>query len=548
MINNNRILAVVPARKNSKEIPNKNLKLFDNIPLIGHTLKKLQNISIIDKIVVTTDCDEITNYCKIFKKVEIKIRNRKLAKDSITLDPVVLDVIKEHINYDYMITFQPTSPLLSEISIIKGIQNFIKSKKDTLISCSDARHLIWYKKNKSFIPFYKERVNRQNLSPLLKETGGMIGCKLDYIKINKTRINQNSIYLFEIDNNESIDIDSYNDWILAEEIKKQKKIGIILIGNKKKGLGHVFSGLSFASKLRSKPIFFIHNDENIAIERIKQSNYPYIIYENLKDLEKELYKNKIKIILNDTLDTQINYLKILKSNNRFVVTFEDLGEGSEIADLSFNALYENSLKDKKHFFGYKYLNLRDEFLFAKKTIIKKDIQKVLIVFGGTDPNETTQKVINYINEERYEYLHFTIIVGHGNKNYEKIIEKVKNKRNIKVLNSVNRISEFISNSDLMISSNGRTVYEACCIGTPLIVISQNERELMHTFGKVSKTTINLGLYSSISKKIFQKNFDMLISDFEYRKRINQRMLSYDLTKGTNRILKKIFDVYKESNL
>lgn len=545
MLKEKKIIAVIPARGGSKGIPNKNLKLFNNKPLIGHIIEKLLQITYIDKIVVSTDSEEIINYCSNFN-VTIIERSDNLSNDKATLDPVIEDVLlKENEKFDYVLTFQPTSPLINISSIKKGIEEFIKSNKNTIMTCIDARHLMWtYNEKKEYSPLYEERVNRQDLKPILKETGGIIGSKTGFLLENKTRVDPKSIFMYEIDENEGIDIDNYSDWILAEEIAKEKKIGIIVIGNKKKGLGHVFRGVSIANRLKTKPIFYLREDEELGIEKISDSNYPFRIFEDNTDLIKKLEKDKIQIVFNDTLDTEVEYMNNIKKTCNFLVTFEDLGEGSEIADLSFNALYENSIKDKKHFFGYKYLDLRDEFIYAKKNKINTRVENVLIVFGGTDPNNTTFNVFNYL-KEKYHEINFTIVVGPGFQEFEKLKKEVLKYKNFKILKSVNKMSKFISETDLMISSNGRTVYEACSLGTPLMIISQNERELMHTFGKVSKTAVNLGLFSSLKKEIFLKEFNNICNNFELRKRISERMLKYDLTSGIDRIIKKTFDEFEK---
>lgn len=539
MIKGKKILAVVPARGNSKGIPNKNLKLFNGKPLIGNILEKLVSIDEIDKVVVSSDSDEILNYSSLFREVKLIKRPEKLAIDSATLDPVILHVVGSlDENYDYVITFQPTSPLISKDSIVNGIKEFIDSKKNTLISCVDARHLMWTKKEDNFIPMYKNRVNRQQLDPIFKETGGMIGSKVDFFKQFKTRVDPKLIFLYELLEEEAIDIDSYNDWILCEEILKQEKVGFVVLGNRKKGLGHVYRCLAIANRLKQKPIFFLRKEEKLGFEKIDSSFYDVIQYVDDKDLFQKIKENNIKIIINDTLDTKKSYMRELAKLG-FLVTFEDLGEGSDYANLSFNALYESSLNDKKHFFGYKYVDLRDEFLYAKKNDIKDVVKEVLIVFGGTDPNNMTSKVFNYL-KDKYQYLNFTIVLGPGYLNSQELEQEVKDYSNFRILKSVKKMSDLISSSDIMISSNGRTVYEACSIGTPLLVVSQNEREIKHTFGEVSKTVINLGLFSSLTEEKFLKAFDKLKNDFELRKELNKRMLSYKLELGLDRIIDKIF--------
>lgn len=545
MINNKKIIAVIPARGGSKGIPNKNLKLFNNKPLIGHIIETLLDINIIDKVIVSSDSDSILNYCSRYKKLTCQKRDQNLADDKTTLDEVIYESVKNLTEeFDYIFTFQPTSPLIKKETIITALSSFIKSEKNSIITCVDNRHLMWTSEKNKYKPLYEKRVNRQELPPLLKENGAIIGCKKEILLKKNSRIDPNSIFLYELDEYESIDIDSYADWILAEEISKIENIGIIVIGDKKRGLGHIYRGISIANRLRTKPTFYIQKDQKIGIEKINESNYPLQKYSSEKELLELLEKDNIKIIFNDTLDTSKEYIAKLKECNRFVVTFEDLGSGSDYADISFNALYESSLTHEKNYFGYKYFDLRDEFIYEKPTKINKVVKNVLIVFGGTDPSNTTEKIIDYIKEEKYNNFNFTIVVGPGNINFENIKNKISNSKNFSLIKNTNCMSKLISNSDLMISSNGRTVYEACSLGTPLITISQNEREIMHTFGKISKTTINLGLTENLTKEYFLKEFNRVIHVFELRKRLHNNMLKINLKEGIDNIINKTFREYK----
>ena len=112
----------------------------------------------------------------------------------------------------------------------------------------------------------------------------------------------------------------------------------------------------------------------------------------LTDLQVIDSKNNIYIL--DILDTSINLITALKRHNK-VITFEDLGPGSEHANLVINALYKQKKITKNHYYGHKYVELRDEFQHTKY-IINQNIKNILITFGGTDPTNSTYTVLNAI--------------------------------------------------------------------------------------------------------------------------------------------------------
>jgi len=254
MYRNKKILAIIPARGGSKGIVNKNMKLMDGKPLIAYILETLSNVDLIDEVVVTSDDDNILNYCKEYKSVKCIKRSKELSKDEVTLDPVVYDAfsnLPRKENFDYIFTFQPTSPLLKKSTISRAIKKIADESMDTLISVVDDRHLTWSVENGKPSANYKKRVNRQNLPLNFRETGGIIACSSK--KITKNNRIGSKVVLFEISEEESIDIDNYYNWILAEEIIKQPNIGIVVTGNKNTGLGHVYRQLTLANRLRTKP-------------------------------------------------------------------------------------------------------------------------------------------------------------------------------------------------------------------------------------------------------------------------------------------------------
>ncbi len=75
-----RVLAIIPARQNSKRLRLKNFKEFGGKPLFMHTVDKLKKIKSINRIVISTDNKKITKY-KLPKKAEIILRNKKLSND-----------------------------------------------------------------------------------------------------------------------------------------------------------------------------------------------------------------------------------------------------------------------------------------------------------------------------------------------------------------------------------------------------------------------------------------------------------------------------------
>ncbi len=89
-----KFLALIPARKGSKSIKNKNFKKFNSKPLIWWTIKSSKKSKFIDKIVVSTDCKKIKNF-SIKNKVEVPfLRPKKISNDKSTAKQVIDHTLK----------------------------------------------------------------------------------------------------------------------------------------------------------------------------------------------------------------------------------------------------------------------------------------------------------------------------------------------------------------------------------------------------------------------------------------------------------------------
>ena len=83
MINKKKILAIVPARQNSKRLKNKNFLNFGGRPLLDFTVEKLLKIKIIDKIIITTDKKNLKLNLKKIKKLNIIIDQKNFQPQSL---------------------------------------------------------------------------------------------------------------------------------------------------------------------------------------------------------------------------------------------------------------------------------------------------------------------------------------------------------------------------------------------------------------------------------------------------------------------------------
>jgi UDP-2,4-diacetamido-2,4,6-trideoxy-beta-L-altropyranose hydrolase len=553
MVNYPNILAIIPARGGSKGIPKKNTKLLAGKPLIAYTIESSLNSKKIANVVVSTEDEVISKISELYGAEVIK-RPKELAEDHIPLDPVIFHTFKAIENkgtqYDIIITIQPTSPLISTKTIDEAIETFIEKNCDTLISVKAEPHLYWKKQNNDFFPLYEERKNRQYLEPIFKETGSILITKRDIISENN-RIGSN-LQLFEVPSKESIDIDNYHDWIIAENELSKKTIVFRVDGGPEIGMGHVFRALTLADKmfLNHDVYFLMDNHKKLGIEKIKASHYPLIVFDNEKEMYKQLKQLNPDIVINDILDTDAKYISELKAMGYFVVNYEDLGEGSDYADLVINSLYENTYPPDNHYYGYKYVCLRDEFQQIPSKVVTESVNCILITFGGTDPNNLTLRTLKAISKlDNIKHVQINVVIGMGYSSKEELSafakQLVQEGFQINVKENVLMMAYEIYNADIVITSNGRTIYEITSIGTPFISIAQNERESKHLFVHFLRGIMYLGMAYKVSEDDIYMALTGLLNNPQLRKKVNKSLQKIDLLDGINQNIKLIEEKHSE---
>jgi CMP-N-acetylneuraminic acid synthetase len=219
-------LIVIPARGGSKGIPQKNIRFLNSKPLISYVLKTAISLGKDFEVVVSTDNLEISHIASLYG-VQIINRPSNLADDNSTLDPVINHAViememKNKRLYDCVITIQPTSPLLTNKSLIDAIKFFESNNLDTVISVVNKPHLSWTEKNGKIFKNYEQRLNRQLLPKNYLETGAFLITKRTFVT-SSNRIGDN-VSIFELSEKEAIDIDSPQDWWIAEKFLRKKNI------------------------------------------------------------------------------------------------------------------------------------------------------------------------------------------------------------------------------------------------------------------------------------------------------------------------------------
>ncbi len=141
------IVAIIPARGGSKRIPKKNIKLFAGKPIISYSLKAAQETNLFDRVIVSTDSEEIVEVAKSFGAEAPFIRPTELADDFVGTIPVLIHALswlnKHESAADYFCCIYATAPLMQPEYIKKGYDIIMGKNATTAFSVTTFPHPIF---------------------------------------------------------------------------------------------------------------------------------------------------------------------------------------------------------------------------------------------------------------------------------------------------------------------------------------------------------------------------------------------------------------------
>lgn len=540
-----KIIAVIPARGGSKGIPRKNVRLMNNRPLISYAIRTALRTETIADVLVSTDDEEIADIAGMYG-AQVIHRPAHLAGDDVTLDPVIHHAVsvyeEQNGSVDVVITMQPTSPLLKPETFDQALCSFFDMKVDTMISAVNKPHLSWGEKDGTYFPLYEKRLNRQYLPKHLMETGAFVITKREFVT-EHSRLGKN-INLYEVPEEESVDIDDYADWTICEMRLNRRKIVIRTDGYPEIGLGHIYRSILLFDNLTEHEVLIVVSEKSkLGMQKLEKRFIQYRVVKDDAAFVELMKQERPDVLINDVLDTTEGYMLAVKPWADRIVNIEDMGDGGKAADAVINALYERTASDEpcygghKYYWGHKYYCLRDEFLMTEPQKFSEDVKQVLIVFGGTDPGRYTEKVLQVIRSMPADLpIVYQFVLGLGfnrDQEFEQAVAQCGH--DVRVIKDVKVISTYMAESDIAISSQGRTMYELATMKVPTIILAQNDRETTHEFGYMKNGFINLGNGNEVEEDTLRETLLWLIHTPQIREQMKESMEKLNLSDGIVRV-------------
>lgn len=222
MTKQNKYLAIIPARGGSKRLPRKNVLSLAGKPLIAWSIEAALASRAIDKVVVSSDDDEILSVAADYP-VDLIKRHDYLATDTATSFDAIKHAIGLYPDYEYTVLLQPTSPLRSATHIDEAIKLLEDKQADAVISVCETEHNpLWSNtlpEDANMGAFLRDEVlnmRSQDLPAYYRLNGAIYICKTaELLKKNKFFLKEN-IYAYVMDQKSSVDIDTMMDFRWAE--------------------------------------------------------------------------------------------------------------------------------------------------------------------------------------------------------------------------------------------------------------------------------------------------------------------------------------------
>jgi len=226
VINNKKVIVMIPARIGSKRIPKKNLRLIDGKPLISYIIETIKKADIFDEIYLNGD-DIIFKQIADEYGVKFYHRDKKYSTDKSTNDEFALDFI-ENIEGDILYQILPTSPLIEVNEIKNFIEYMLTNDLETLISVEYKQIASLYDNKCLNFDKYKKNPPSQEMIPIKAYATVLMAWEYNSFKDNMSKYGcayhggDSKIDYYQVKGLSTIDIDNEEDFLLAEAIIKAK--------------------------------------------------------------------------------------------------------------------------------------------------------------------------------------------------------------------------------------------------------------------------------------------------------------------------------------
>lgn len=217
-------IAIITARGGSKRIPRKNIKDFLGSPIIKYSIEAALNSNCFDEVMVSTDDEEIALIAKELGASVPFMRTNDNSNDFATTADVIFEVLNTYKNrgeeFEYCCCIYPTAPFVTAEKLTQAFSKLIETKADSLVPIVSFSFPILrsFKIEDGLVKMnWPEHMSTrsQDLPPAYHDCGQFYFVKTDSF-LNTKKLYSDFMVPFEMPESEVQDIDTEEDWKLAE--------------------------------------------------------------------------------------------------------------------------------------------------------------------------------------------------------------------------------------------------------------------------------------------------------------------------------------------
>ena len=526
------LLAIVPARGESRGVPNKNLRSLGDRPLVAHTLEAVVASGVADRMIVSSEHEPVLRWA-VLHGYEVHERPAELAEDGVSLSAVAAQLADELDWTGDVALCPPSSPFRSADTIRRAVQAFRASPDvGSLATAVREHHPFWLDEHDDLAratPLFAQRGDgAQARFMLLRETGSLQLVRAALLRDGREMATDRHV-LFETAVGESLSIEANDDLVLARRRIERGTVVFRLRANTRVGSGHIYHCLQLADELADQRLCFLLVDcDPFVSELIDEHGYERRTETDLTADLAALVGDGPGLVVNDVLDTTEREVLIQRAAGYRVVNVEDLGPGARLADWVVNALYPVDEAGAPNVsWGPAYATLRTEFLHLPPKVIRERPRRVLITFGGTDPGRLGPRCARLLHG-RLSDVEIRVVVGHSAPHDDF-------PPGIEVAHRVRSMAAEMIDADLVLTSAGRTVYEAAATGTPVAVLAQGARDATHAHLSYHGGVVFLGIGPLVDDAHVIGVVERLLGDHALRCELSERLRDSIDERGAARI-------------
>ncbi|HCE45649.1 MAG TPA: UDP-2,4-diacetamido-2,4,6-trideoxy-beta-L-altropyranose hydrolase [Lentisphaeria bacterium] len=337
---------------------------------------------------------------------------------------------------------------------------------------------------------------------------------------------------------------------------KKKAVIIRADASVRTGTGHVMRCLALAQGLISSGAdvhFAVSECPETLVKKIKSEKISVVKIKSkagsMKDAAetaKFAEKRKAVWIIVDGYIFSEKYQEAIKGAGQRLLFVDDYGHcKSYCADIILN----QNLYAGTHFYpeyspftrillGTQYALLRKEFspyIHWKRQIPEKAV-KMLVTLGGSDPDNTTLKIIKAVKGSRLD-MHVKIVAGGANPHIKSLEKEIRKSPSLQILKDVPNMPELMAWADIVITGGGSTCWETCFMGLPNIIIycADNQKPIAISL-EAAGAAIDLGHNRELAEKKLISTLKELAGDAELRSRMSEKGRLLVDGRGAERII------------